>query len=105
MAFNFTRKRFAYGADSLLRRDVLRGSAALDFPSIAAGATADLTIAVPGAVVGDDAVLVHTSAPPSLLVPRAWVSAAGVVTVRAQNGTAGAIDQASTTYRVIVFKA
>lgn len=102
---NFNRKRFAYGASALLSRDVLRASATLDFPSIAAAGTADLTITVPGAAVGDDAILVNDAAPPNLMSHVAWVSATDTVTVRARNGTAGAIDQAPTVYRVIVFKA
>jgi hypothetical protein len=105
MPFNFNRKKFAYGAAPLLTRDMLRASASLDFPSVAAAGTADLTITVPGAQVGDDVMLCHDVAPPNLMTHVAWVSAADTVTVRARNGTAGSIDQAATTYRVIVFKA
>lgn len=102
---NFNRKKFASGTAALLTRDVLRASASLDFPSVAAAGTQSLTIAVPGAQVGDDAVLCLDVAPTTLLQLRAYVSATDVVTVVAQNLTAGAIDQAATTYRVIVFKA
>lgn len=106
MSFNFTRKRFASSTETLRSRDMLRASAALDFPSIAAGNNQTLTVPVVGAAVGDDVVLVRTAAPVNgALNYVGWVSAAGVVSVRAQNNTAGAIDPASETFRVIVFKA
>lgn len=105
MAMNFNRKKFAAGAQPLLMRDVRRASASLDFPSVAAGGSQDLTISVPGAAVGDDVIVHTTAAPANILRFVAWVSAADTVTVRAINHTAGAIDQAATTYRVTVLKA
>lgn len=105
MPFNFNRKKFSYGAMPLLTRDVLRAQATLDYPSIAAGASADLTVTVPGAAVGDDVVVSYDSTPTTALITRAWVSAADTVTVRQNNFTASGIDQAATIYRVIVFKA
>ena len=73
----------------------LSGSAALDFPSIAAGATAVLTITVTGAAAGSVAVASPTGAIEAGLVWCAWVSTANVVTVRVANVTSGAIDPAS----------
>ena len=102
--FNFNRKKFAYGAQPLLTRDVLRAKGTLDFPSVAAGASSSLTIAVPGATVGDDALLAFVSAPTAGLTFQTWVSAADTVTVRVQNVTAGAVDAASTDYPVTVLK-
>lgn len=77
-------------------------TAALDFASINAAASADLTIAVPGAAVNDAVVLGLAAAPTAGLVFQAFVSAANTVTVRATNITAGAIDAASATFRVSV---
>lgn len=105
MGFNFNRKRFAYGADPVLRRDFLRGTKTHDFGSIATTANAETTIDVPGAAVGDD-VLVSTpgGAPTPGIILSARVTAANVVTLRAQNVTAGAVDPASMLYSVRVLK-
>lgn len=79
--------------------------ATLDFPSIAAASQSDLTVTVPGASVGDIVDLGLPAAPAAGLVFSAFVSAASVVTVRAMNITAGAIDPASAAYRLRVSKA
>jgi hypothetical protein len=105
MGFNFNRKKFSYGSNSVLARDVPRGSAALDFPSVAAAGVATLTITVKGAAVGDDVVLSHRVVPTAGLRYSAWVSAADTVTVQVNNLTAGAVDAVSATIGVIVFKA
>lgn len=86
-------------------RSSLSANAALDFPSIAAAASADLTIAVPGAAVGDSVELGLPAAPTAGLIFQGFVSAADTVTVRATNITAGAVDAASATYRATVHKA
>jgi hypothetical protein len=104
MAMNFNRKKFGYGANPVLQRDLPRGSASLDFASIAAGATATLTIPCVGAAVGDDSNLSFVSAPPVGLLFTSWVSAVDVVSVRAQNFTASPIDAAAFTARVSVLK-
>lgn len=80
------------------------GVATLDFPSIPAAGQAELTIAVPGAVVGDPVV---TGAPAGInagLVSHSRVSAADTVTVRVSNITGAAIDPASATWKVAVVK-
>jgi hypothetical protein len=79
--------------------------ATLDFPSIpATGGTQDLTVAVPGAAVGDTVLL----GPPTTLNagvhPYGFVSSAGVVTIRCTNSTDGALDPASATWRVSVLQ-
>jgi hypothetical protein len=102
MAFNFRRPRFTSTSSALQLRDMKRASATLDFPSIAAAATATLTVTVPGVTTGDDA-LVFPNVPVAGIVYSAYVSATDTVTVRAINITAGAIDPASQAYRVIVF--
>lgn len=79
-------------------------TATLDFASIAAAASADLTVSVPGAAVGDTVAIGLPAAPAAGLVFFGFVSAANVVTVRAMNITAAAVDAASATYRVSVFR-
>lgn len=103
--FNFNRKKFGYGNNALLGKDVLRASATLDFPSAAAGAGNNLTVTVNGAVVGDTVLIGLRAAPTGGLIFSGWVSAADTVTVRAQNPTAGAVDAASAVYDVVVLKA
>lgn len=83
---------------------VLNGSATLNFPSIAANTTADLTITVTGAATDDIAVSSAPAALTSGLTHCAFVSAANTVTVRLANSTVGAIDPASATFKVRVFK-
>lgn len=82
----------------------LSATAALDFASIAAAASADLAITVTGAAVGDSVELGLPAAPTAGLVFNGFVSAANTVTVRATNITAGAVDAASATYRATVRK-
>jgi hypothetical protein len=86
-------------------RSDLTVAAALDFASIAAAASADLTIAVPGAAVGDAVSLGLPAAPTAGLVFNAFVSAVNTVTVRATNISAAPVDAASATYRATVHKA
>jgi hypothetical protein len=83
---------------------VISATATLDFPSTAAQTSSDLTIAVTGAAVGDAVFLGLPAAPDANGCFTAWVSAANTVTVRFNNYSAGAIDPASATYRVVVFK-
>ena len=80
----------------------LKASAVLDFPSIAAAGSANLTITVTGAVVGDDCYVTLNGTPALGLDYIAWVSAANTVTVRAMNFTGAAIDPAAATFRVHV---
>lgn len=84
---------------------VLSATAALDFASIAAAASADLTITVAGAAVGDAVALGLPAAPAAGLVFFGFVSAANTVTVRAMNITGSGVDAALATYRATVFKA
>lgn len=84
---------------------VLTATAALDFASIASTASADLTITVAGAAVGDSVSVGLPAAPTAGLIFMGFVSAANTVTVRASNITAGAVDAASATYRATVIKA
>lgn len=76
----------------------------LDFGSIAAAASADLTITVTGASTGDPVSLSLPSAPAAGIVFNTFVSAANTVTVRASNITGSPVDPASASYTVQVFK-
>lgn len=90
-------------ADGTIPR-VLTGSDVLNFPSTLAQASADLTIAVTGAAVGDPVALGLPAAPAANTSFSAFVSAADTVTVRFHNYSAGAVDPDSGTYKVTVFK-
>lgn len=74
-----------------------------DFGSIAGAAQASTTTTVTGARSGD-AVLVTPSADTTGIIYSGVVTANDTVTIYAKNFTAGAIDPASTTFRVIVFQ-
>lgn len=82
----------------------LAARATIDFASIAAGGTNTATITVPGASVGDPVALGLPASVAASIVFSAHVTADNTVTVRAFNPTAGAIDPASATYKVVVFK-
>lgn len=82
----------------------LTATAALDFPSIGAGAQSDLTISVPGAAVGDAVFLGMPSAPVAGLVFNGFVSAADTVKIRASNISSGSVDETSMTFRAVVIK-
>ena len=72
----------------------------LDWPSIPAGSTSELTVAVTGAQVGDEGVASPQSAPEAGLVWSAYVGTNGSVTVRMANVTVSAINPAARTWRV-----
>lgn len=92
------------GATGVAVEAVLSNSASLNFASIAAAASADLTITVTGAAVGDEVTVGLPAAPTAGIIYQAFVSAANTVTVRATNITAGAIDPAAQTFNVAVLK-
>lgn len=80
-----------------------RASAVLNFPNIAAFGAATLTIAVPGAVVGQHVILSFNPAGLTTgVVLMAGVSAADTVTVKCQNVTNAAVDPAAITCLVCV---
>lgn len=82
----------------------LTATATLDFGSINAAASADLTITVAGAAVNDSVSLGLPAAPTAGIMFRGFVSAANTVTVRATNITGSPVDPASATYRATVIK-
>jgi hypothetical protein len=83
---------------------VLAGSGVLNFPSTSAQTSADLTIVVTGAAVGDPVAIGTPAAPAVNTSFTAFVSAADTVTVRFHNYSSGAVDPDSGTYKVTVFK-
>jgi hypothetical protein len=83
---------------------MLTATAALNFPSIPAQASTNLTITVAGAGVNDTVGLGPPAAWTEELGLLAYVSATNTVTVRALNGSAAAIDPASATFRATVFR-
>ncbi len=84
----------------------LTATAVLNFPNTAAGASSDLTIALPGAAIGDIVGLgVDNASVNANSCYTAWVSAANTVTVRFNNyQLLAAIDPAAGTFRVNVTK-
>lgn len=98
LALNPNGNRVSFGYLGAGRLATVRAAAPLDFLSVAAGATAELTVSVTGAVVGG---VVSLGPPASLeagLVAFGRVSAADTVTVRLLNTTGSAIDPASATW-------
>ncbi len=83
-------------------RKVLEGSASLDFPSIAAGGIATLTIAIAGAQPGSEVLLGAPAGLEAGLLAFGLVTAAGTVTVRLYNPTVAAIDPAPATWKASV---
>ena len=93
----------ANDTDGIVAGFDLVGSAVYDPPSLAAGVGATTTIAVAGAVLGDFAIASFSLDLQGITVT-AYISAPNVVSIRFQNGTAGALDLASGTLRVKVIK-
>jgi len=91
--------RYPATVDPTTGTNVLSGSAAYDPPSIAAGAQASTTVAVPTAALGDF-VQATFSLDLQGIELVAYVSAADTVTALFKNGTAAALDLASGTISV-----
>src|SRR5436190_1109817 len=87
-----------------LYNNQLIATATIDFASTAANTSTDSSgITVTGAAVGDPVIV----GSPAYLAGggfEAYVSAADTVKVRFSNNTAGALDPASGTYKIVVFK-
>ncbi|MER5420336.1 hypothetical protein [Streptosporangium roseum] len=81
----------------------LTATATIDFASIAAGAVGTDTVTVTGAATGDFVLVAPPGNLNAGLVVFGFVSAANTVTIRVLNGTAGAIDPASASWKVTVF--
>ena len=73
----------------------------LEFPSVSAQSYSDLTLALPGSITGDSIALgVPTASVAAGIAYTAWVSANDVVTVRAHNYSAGAVNPSNGLFRV-----
>lgn len=85
-----------------LYEEVFTYSGTLDVASLndAAGATSTLT--VPGVALGDHVLSFAHGVDLAGITVTAYVSAANTVAVRFQNESAGTVDLASTTIRVVV---
>lgn len=84
---------------------VFKGTATLNFGSTSASSSNDLTITATGASVGDPVSLGLPASIDANSTYTAWVSATNTVTVRFNNyQSVGAIDPASGTFKVIVYK-
>lgn len=101
-------QNFTFGAglkigSGTLMKKVLSATAVLDFPSTNAQLSADLTITVTGAALGD---AVFLGVPNGSVLANcnftAWVSATDTVTVRLNNYSSSAKDSASGTFRATV---
>ena len=82
----------------------LTATASLDFASIAANTTADMTMTVTGAAIGDVVVVGPSVAFDAGLVATGFCASADTVTVRVANVTIAAIDPTSRTVRATVIK-
>lgn len=92
----------ATGVANLEPADVLIGSATYDAASLADGVGATTTVTVTGAALGDFVLGVSHGVDLQGITVTAWVSAADTVSVRFQNESAGTLDLASATLRVMV---
>jgi hypothetical protein len=91
------------GVEAHLDDRQLMGSGVLDFPSIAVGASADLTIAVTNSSVYDGVTFGYNGGN-ALAEMSAFVNPAGTVVVRCRNHSGVAIDMGPLTFRAYVFK-
>lgn len=82
----------------------LSTTATLDFPSIAAGGSQQISVTVTGATVGDTVILGPPAGIETGLVWNAYVSAINTVRVRVSNITGAAIDPASASWKVAVVR-
>jgi len=74
----------------------------LDTASVADQAAATDTVAVPGVVLGDMVIAMSAGVSEAGLVRRAYVSAAGTVTIATTNTTGAAVNLASTTVDLVI---
>lgn len=105
MEFDGTNMYFTPGSVRYLKFVGLVGSSSLDFGSIGPQSQSSLTITVTGAADGDEVVLgVPNASFTAGLIFTARVSSANTVSIQCYNGTVGAIDPASGTFKASVIK-
>ena len=83
---------------------VLTATVSVAIGTLAAGASADVTMAVPGAVAGDVAIVNPQVSMPGGLRLRAWVSAADTVTISVLNGSTASITGASYSLKAVLLR-
>lgn len=108
-SYNGTEIKFANTAAATAGRveliaRVLKNSATIDFASTSAASSADATVTVTGAAVGDVVSVGLPASPDANSCFTGWVSATNTVTIRFNNYSVSPIDPASGTYNVIVTK-
>lgn len=81
---------------------VFAGTGVWDAASVATAAQTSNTITIPGVILGDAVIAVGCDASPGGFILSAAVTAADTVTVYLSNVSGGAIDLASTTFKVVV---
>lgn len=82
----------------------LTATATLNFASTLSAATsAELTVTVTGAAVGDKVALGAPSTLEAGLIPFGYVSATNTVSIRVFNGSGSTVDPASASWKVAVF--
>jgi hypothetical protein len=74
----------------------------LNSASVADQGAATDTVAVPGVALGDMVIGMSAGVDEAGVVRRAYISAAGVVTIATTNTTGGAVDLASTTVKLVI---
>jgi len=82
--------------------DTWNVSCTLDSGSVATTATATDTVTVAGVALGDMVIGMSIGVSEAGLMRRAYVSAANTVTIVTVNPTAGSIDLASTTLKLVI---
>ncbi len=96
-----------YFTPNTTRKLVLTGfvnTATLDFPAIAAGSTAELTVTVTGATLGSSCSCAPNTSIEAGLSWSCYVSATNTVTIRVANISAGSIDPASKSWKATVIE-
>lgn len=88
------------GSDGTTITKIYKGTVAVDVASLLTVASADTSITITGAAVGDIVILnpPTTAATAGLLVCQAHVSATDTVKARIYNSSGGTIDEASGTW-------
>lgn len=83
---------------------ILTATATIAIPTLAAGASSDVTMTVTGAVVGDVAIVNPQADLPDGLMFRPYVSGSNTVTMNATNGSAASIPGASYSFKAVLLR-
>lgn len=86
-----------------LKALIATGTASVNLPNIADGATGSATFTLTGAAAGDVVVINPPALTSGLVFAGAAVTGANTVTVYALNASGGAIDEAAATFRYLWF--